>query len=83
MESDLFTPRFRYGIDEWTHGFRKQRARMSELTQRMNAAAAEARAKQQEEAFLAGAIDDLKYSHATWFTKDASLGPKGAPKYTP
>jgi hypothetical protein len=26
MESDLFTPRFRYGVDEWTHSFRKTRA---------------------------------------------------------
>lgn len=82
MESDLFTPRFAYGIDEWTHGFRKQRARASELQARMNAASQEVLSKRLEEAFLAGAIDDLKYTHQTWFSKETSLGPKSAPKYT-
>ena len=80
-ESDLFTPRFRYGIDEWTHGFRKQRARAAELTNRKNAAVARANEATQEAAFVAGALDDLKYAHDTWFSKDASLGPTGAPRY--
>ena len=49
MESDLFTPRFKYGIDEWTHSFRKIRARNAELTQRRNMADAERINKMQEE----------------------------------
>jgi len=75
-ESDLFTPRFRYGIDEWTHSFRKVRARMNELKIRQQQAAAEAKAKEGEALFLAGAIDDLKYMGDTWVTKEGHLGPK-------
>jgi hypothetical protein len=74
-ESDLFTPRFRYGIDEWTHSFRKCRARMAELKNRQAAAQAEAAAKQNEALFLSGAIDDLKYMGDTWVVKTDHLGP--------
>jgi hypothetical protein len=73
-ESDLFTPRFRYGADEWTHSFRKMRARREELTQRI--AAAEAAVKQHSDLalFLRGATDDLKYCQETWADKGTYTG---------
>jgi hypothetical protein len=74
-ESDLFTPRFRYGIDEWTHSFRKIRARTQELALRRNAAQAEIQNKTIEAAFLSGALDDMQYFGATWPAKDSHLGP--------
>lgn len=73
-ESDLFTPRFRYGIDEWTHSYRKVRARTAELTARHAAAQAQAVNSQCEANFLAGAIDDLKYMGSTWADKKDHLG---------
>ena len=75
MESDLFTPRFRYGMDEWTHSFRKTRARMAELKSRMAAAQNEAASKNQEATFLSGAIDDLTYMGDTWLDKSTRTGP--------
>lgn len=73
-ESDLFTPRFVYGRDEWTHSFVKMRARRQELEARKQAA--EVAAKQQTDMalFLQGALDDLKYCHETWADKHAHLG---------
>jgi hypothetical protein len=82
-ESDLFTPRFRYGIDEWTHSFRKVRARSAELTARKAAAMAAAQASAQEAAFLAGAIDDLRYMGETWAEKTDRTGPLPLPKLEP
>lgn len=82
-ESDLFTPRFRYGIDEWTHSYRKARARRIELEARRNQCMAEAAAKNQEAHFVAGAIDDLKYFGDTWADKGTHLGPVGAPRFMP
>lgn len=82
-ESDLFTPRFRYGIDEWTHSFRKARARRQELQMRLNAVQAESAAKANEAHFLAGAIDDLKYFGDTWVDKSNYTGPVASPKFTP
>ncbi len=80
MESDLFTPRFRYGIDEWTHGFRKARARRAELGQRLATLQAEANMKQQEAHFVTGALDDLKYMVDTWIDKSNYVGPLKAPR---
>lgn len=80
QESDLFTPRFQYGIDEWTHSFRKVRARRSELEHRRALAQQEASNKQQEAAFLSGAIDDLNYFGDTWVDKANYCGPTGVPK---
>lgn len=74
-ESDLFTPRFRYGIDEWTHSFRKVRARHQELALRRNAAQTEMQNKQIETAFLNGALDDLQYMGQTWAAKGSYTGP--------
>lgn len=78
MESDLFTPRFRYGADEWTHSYRKIRARDQELLGRLQAA--EATAKQASDAvhFLKGARDDLKYMGDTWADKRTHTGPEQA-----
>jgi hypothetical protein len=82
-ESDLFTPRFRYGIDEWTHSFRKVRARTAELKQRLADAQARAASATQEQAFLSGALDDLNYMGATWADKSPRMGPTGAPRIMP
>lgn len=77
-ESDLFTPRFRYGADEWTHSFRKIRARDLELLGRMQQAEAQARALQDGVHFLKGARENLKYMGDTWADKREHLGPKPA-----
>lgn len=74
-ESDLFTPRFRYGADEWTHSYRKMRQRRAELTQRLQAAEATARNSQDAAHFLKGALEDLNYMHETWADKSAHVGP--------
>jgi hypothetical protein len=79
FESDLFTPRFRYGVDEWTHGFRKARARTHELRARMADAQNTAAAKTQEVAFLQGALDDMKYMSETWIDKGTYAGPTVKP----
>jgi hypothetical protein len=73
-ESDLFTPRFRYGADEWTHSFRKMRARRQELEGRMQQAEAQARQFADGAMFLKGALEDLKYCHETWSDKQPHLG---------
>lgn len=73
--SDLFTRRFRYGADEWTHSFAKLRARREELQSRMVQAQQLAQAKGNEASFLQGALDDLKYMHDTWADKSSHLGP--------
>lgn len=78
-ESDLFTPRFRYGIDEWTHSYRKVRARTLELKGRLQAIQHELAVKQNEVAFVQGALDDMKYMGDTWVDKNEHTGPKGAP----
>jgi hypothetical protein len=80
-QSDLFTPRFRYGADEWTHSYAKLRARREELQGRLAAAQQLSQAKVNETFFLQGAIDDLKYMHDTWADKGAHTGmaPVNAP----
>lgn len=83
MESDLFTPRFRYGVDEWTHSFRKARARRAELGQRLAEANAAAQLQTQQAAFLTGALDDLKYMGDTWADKSTHVGPMRAPGAPP
>lgn len=75
-ESDLFTPRFRYGADEWTHSFRKVRARDQELQGRLQAAEATARQAENAVHFLRGAREDLKYMGDTWADKSTHTGPK-------
>ncbi len=86
-ESDLFTPRFRYGADEWTHSFRKWRARKMELETRLMDARRAALEYTKGEKFLEGALDDLNYCHQTWASKDDRTGvsrfPKPAVTYAP
>jgi hypothetical protein len=74
-ESDVFTPRFRYGIDEWTHSYRKTRARTAELRTRLAQAQSEAQNKSNEVIFLQGALDDLKYCGDTWLDKGTFTAP--------
>lgn len=83
LESDLFRPRFRYGVDEWTHSFRKTRARSADLTVRRNAAQQRASEAQQEAAFLTGALDDLNYMTQTWVDKELHAGPALVPVSVP
>ena len=75
-ESDLFTPRFKYAVDEWSHGYRKARARKDELTGRMQQAQAVAKQNSDMALFLQGALDDLKYMGDTWMDKGNHTGPK-------
>lgn len=83
-ESDLFTPRFRYGVDEWTHAFRKTRARRAELEDRLRQAEATAQQATNAVHFLKGAIEDVNYMHLTWARKDDFVGPEKAPPvFTP
>lgn len=74
-ESDLFTPRFRYGADEWTHSFVKMRARRAELEARMKQAEEQMQAARDGMYFLKGAVEDLKYCHETWADKRTHTGP--------
>jgi hypothetical protein len=85
FESDLFTPRFRYGADEWTHAYRKVRARRAELTQRMQAAEESERQSAYAKHFLKGALEDLNYMHETWADKTPHVGPPvlESPKLAP
>lgn len=78
-ESDLFTPRFKYAVDEWTHSYRKVRARREELQGRLTAAEAQARAILDGTHFLKGALEDLGYMHNTWADKADHCGPRAAP----
>lgn len=73
-ESDLFTPRFRYGADEWTHSFRKIRARRQELEQRLAQAEAQMQAARDGVHFLKGAVEDLQYCGDTWADKGMHVG---------
>ena len=74
-ESDLFRPRFLYGIDEVTHFHVKMRARREELLSRKAAAEQIAAQKQHEVAFIQGALDDLNYCFQTWPDKQSWLEP--------
>ena len=78
-ESDLFRPRFLYGIDEVTHFHVKMRARREELNQRLMMAEQAAQQKQIEASFIRGAIDDLNYCFQTWPDKSSWLSPMPAP----
>lgn len=81
-ESDLFTPRFRYGVDEWTHSYRKIRARRAELENRLREAEAQQRAYADGAQFLKGALEDLTYCGNTWVDKANHTGPRAAPSFT-
>lgn len=74
-ESDLFRPRFLYGVDEVKHFHIKMRARRQELEQRLAAAEQVFVAKQQEVQFIRGALDDLNYCFQTWPDKQNWVAP--------
>ena len=74
-ESDLFRPRFLYGVDEITHSHIKLRARRHELMARQQDAANRLAAATQEQAFINGALDDLNYMFQTWPDKRKFDGP--------
>ena len=74
-ESDLFRPRFLYGVDEITHSHIKLRARRQELLQRQHDAAQRLEAAKSESAFIGGALDDLNYMGLTWADKNDYMGP--------
>lgn len=78
-ESDLFTPRFKYAVDEWTHSYRKVRARREELAGRLAGAEAQAQQILNGTHFLKGALEDLKYMHDTWADKADHCGPRAMP----
>lgn len=78
-ESDLFTPRFKYAVDEWTHSYRKVRSRREELQSRLTAAEGQARAILDGTHFLKGALEDLGYMHNTWADKADRCGPRAIP----
>ena len=77
-ESDLFRPRFLYGVDEVKHFHVKMRARREELNQRLMAAEQAVQQKQHEAAFIRGALDDLNYCFQTWPDKTNYLEPPKA-----
>lgn len=64
--SDLFRPRFLYGIDEIKHSHIKIRARREELSTRLRDAESRFEQAKQEVQFFKGAMDDLNYMHMTW-----------------
>lgn len=78
-EADLFTPRFAYAVDEWTHSYRKIRARRQELESKLAHSKQLASEGEKGVAFLSGAIEDLKYMGDTWADKVDYLGPKASP----
>jgi len=82
-ESDLFRPRFLYGIDESTHFHVKMRARRMELEQRLAAAEQMVQQKQIESAFVRGALDDLNYCFQTWPDKASFVEPVVEPLALP
>lgn len=78
-ESDLFRPRFLYGIDEVNHFHIKMRARRFELESRLAQATQVFEQKKQEISFVTGALDDLNYCFQTWPDKRLWTAP---PKLT-
>jgi hypothetical protein len=81
-ESDLFTPRFRYGADEWTHSFRKTRMRRLEMEQRKRDAEAQEQVSAGAKHFFNGALENLEYMGQTWSDKSTHLGPMKSPVIT-
>ena len=73
--SDLFRPRFLYGVDEITHSHLKLRIRREELISRMANEEIKFEQSKQGVQFLKGALDDLNYMAATWADKETWLEP--------
>ena len=79
-ESDLFRPRFLYGVDEITHSHIKLRVRRHELLSRQADVMNRLESAKQEASFVAGALDDLNYMGQTWVDKVSRLGPPALAK---
>ena len=77
-ESDLFRPRFLYGVDEITHSYVKLRARREELAARKADAERRVLEAQQAVQFFSGALDDVNYMQATWADRTSFVSPCGA-----
>ena len=73
--SDLFRPRFLYGVDEIKHSHIKLRARREELQSRLRNEEMNLQNATQASFFLKGAIDDLEYMHQTWADGSAWVEP--------
>lgn len=65
-ESDLLRPMPLYGIDESTHWMIKYTSRLQEHQGRIAFAQQQIAAGQRSQAFLEGAMDELKYQMQTW-----------------
>jgi hypothetical protein len=74
-ESDLLQPPFWYGVTENTPMAIKLRARRTELTTRHQGVKQQLVALNNEDNFLAGAIDDLDYMEKTWLTHQTWIEP--------
>lgn len=74
-ESDLLRPAPLYGVCEHSHNWIKITARQRELTHKLKAAEAEARAKTEEAIFLRGALDDQNWNQQTWAGHTDTMGP--------
>lgn len=73
--SDLFRPRFLYGIDEVKHSHLKLRTRREELQARLREEEVKFEQAKQGMQFLKGALDDLNYMHMTWADGSDWLSP--------
>ena len=74
-ESDLFRPRFLYGVDEIKHSHIKLRMRRHELEARKREAEQKFEEAKQNVQFISGALDDLNYMHMTWADGKSYLEP--------
>jgi len=73
-ESDLLRPMPLYGIDESTHWMIKFTTRLSEHQGRIAFAQQQIAAGQRSQAFLEGAMDELKYQMQTWGGDRTGMG---------
>lgn len=74
-ESDLLVPSPLYGLCESSHWHIKNLARQKELSIRLNNATNTMHSAIREEAFLRGALDDLKYQMDTWGETRQGMAP--------
>jgi len=74
-ESDILQPAYMYGVSENSPMMVKLTARRNELLARKSAADQRAQQANNESAFLAGALDDLKYMIDTWITTQTWIMP--------
>lgn len=73
-ESDLLRPMPLYGIDESSHWMIKYTTRLQEHQSRIAFAQQQIAAGQRSQAFLEGAMDELKYQMQTWGGDRTGMG---------